>query len=276
MRRRGVAMLLVLGAAVLLLAAASVIARTRATRSLADGANSALTMAWAACDGAEPAVVEWLRRESRDVLLDPRTPAPNLTILHESFTTEGDRVTITITVWDQCGMVPTIDVDGLPSLREFVDRQGFSDRTDLLTAAPGLDLVRDDAFPSIDRAVALGGLCGTHNPAPGSDRRRGGSIPVLNVNTAPEAILRAVFADLQLDGVDRVLSARAAGEQAVVSGLQTGRTVSVHLAGSSTCWGVRTDVTVSGTGRRASASLWSVYTLRGGTWSREQRLVIPR
>lgn len=138
--------------------------------------------------------------------------------------------------------------------------------------APGLDLAHPAAliFPSRDRPHALGARLATHNPSPAPGGQRGGRVPAININTAPEPLLRAAYAHLGLSGIESVLQKRAAGERAETDQQRGGNQHAFRLVGSSTAWAVRVDATVGG----VQASIWSVYTFRAGAWIREQRLVI--
>jgi hypothetical protein len=282
MNRRGVAMLLVLAASVVLLSTAAIIARVRATQSLTQRTEQTLIEAWAVCEGAEPAVLAWLEQESREVVIDPDLPAPMVRLLDESFWLRGKQVRITLTAWDQHGMLPRTTVAQSTALRSLADRLGL-DRVDLTeTESPGIDLMPAGSFPRADYPTAPGGMISTHNPPPGAERRRDGSIASINVNTTPEPLLRALFEDLDRGDIDQVLGRRRSGERAEIhsSSTATGGGDPVRLVGSSGCWSVRTDVRITGPGNDgggggASASIWSVYSLRGGAWIREQRLVIP-
>lgn len=269
--RPGVAMLIVLAATVLLLSAASVIARSHATTALTARTDERLRLAWAACESAETPVLAWLEQESRRTVLPPDAP-PMVRVLDDRFTLAGLPAHVRVTAWDQTGMAPAVDAAAMPSFTPLLTRPQRRAARWVGVEAPGLDLADNSVavFPSPDQPDALGARIATHNPPPASGRQRGGPSPAINIHTAPEPLLRAAYEHLGVPGLDAVLRARRAGER--LEG-QTGRAADpggLRLIGSSTAWGVRTDATVGG----LRASVWSVYTLRAGTWVREQRLVI--
>lgn len=269
--RRGVAMLIVLAAAVLLLSAASVIARSRATATLAARTDERLHLAWAACEAAETPVLAWLQHESRRTVLPPESP-PLVRILDDPLTLAGLPARITVVAWDQTGMVPAIDTAAMPAFAPLLTRTERRAARWIGVESPGLDHAGASIpiFPTPDRPTALGARIATHNPPPGPVRHRGGQSPAINIHTAPEPLLRAAYEHLGLPGVETVLQSRRAGERVEAQSMRASDEDGLRLVGVSTAWGVRTDVTVDG----VRASVWSVYTLRAGTWVREQRLAI--
>lgn len=273
MSRRGVAMLIVLATAVILLSAASVVARSRATITLAERTDERLRLAWDACDAAEKPILAWLERESRNTVLDPDKP-PMVTLFDDRVRIGGHEATITASAWDQTAMIPAIELRTLPALAALLTPEERAGARWIGTDSgpPGLDSGHPYVaiFPSIDRPAALGARVATHNPPPGSSRQRGSQHPAIHINTAPEPLLRAVYQQFELSGLEAILQARRAGERTELNQQRRSEAQPIRLVGTSTAWGVRTDVTIDG----LRASTWSVYTLRAGTWTREQRLVI--
>jgi|GEM_PF-4676256 len=273
MNQRGVAMLIVLAAAVILLSAASVLARSRATAALSRGADERLRLAWASCEAAHAPILAWLERRSRRVVLAPDAP-PVVTVLDDTILIGDLEARVNVTAWDQTAMIPAVDLAKLPALSALLsrDERAAARWISVDRGSPGLDLGHQSVaiFPAPDRPGALGARVATHNPPPGPARQRGGQLPAFNVNTAPEPLLRAVYEQFELSGLDAVLQARRAGERAEINQQRGSNAQPIRLVGSSTAWGVRTDVTING----LRASIWSVYTLRAGTWIQEQRLVI--
>lgn len=269
--RRGVAMLIVLATAVLLLTAASVIALSRATATLAARTDERLYLAWAACEAAETPVLAWLQHESRSTVLPPESP-PMARILDDPLTIAGLPARITVVAWDQTGMLPAVDMAAIPAFASLLTRAERRAARWIGTESSGLDLADASIpiFPTPDLPTALGARVATHNPPPGPVRHRGGQSPAINIHTAPEPLLRAAYEHLGLPGIEAVLQARRAGERVESQSLRASDAAGLRLVGVSTAWGVRTDVTVDG----LRASVWSVYTLRAGTWVREQRLAI--
>jgi hypothetical protein len=269
--RRGVAMLIVLATAVLLLSAASVIARSRATAAMSARTDERLHLAWAACEAADTPILAWLQHESRRTVLPPDSP-PMVRILDDPLTLAGLPARITVGAWDQTGMVPAIDTAAMPSFAPLLTRSERRAARWIGVESPGLDLADASIpiFPTPDLPTALGARIATHNPPPGPVRHRGGQSPAINIHTAPESLLRAAYEHLGLPGVESVLQSRRAGERVEAERIRSSDPATLRLVGISTAWGVRTDVTIDG----LRASVWSVYTLRAGTWVREQRLAI--
>lgn len=269
MMRRGVAMILVLGASVLLLAAAAVIARARVTSTLRSDTDERLALAWSVVDAAESPIREWLARESGSVVLAPNTDAAMVLIMDSEFAVSGVPVTVSVTAWDQCGMLPALG----SAVRLAGQRPGPTgeDIGWFGHAHPGLDLWEGagSAFPSRLHPDRIGGLVATHNPRQ-TGRSRGGRV-TLNLNTAPAWLIDPILAGIGREGLDAILAARRQGEFVSFRGANHDwQGTELVLTGSSNAWGVRTDVTAGG----VVASVWSVYSRRGGTWVREQRLVI--
>ncbi len=269
--RRGVAMLVVLAAAVLLLSAASVIARSRATSALSARTDERLHLAWAAAEAAETPILVWLQHQSRRTVLSPDSP-PMVRILDDPIIISGLPARVTVVAWDQTGMLPATDTAVLPAFAPLLTRTERRAARWIGVESPGLDLADASIaiFPTPDSPTALGARIATHNPPPGPVRQRGGQSPSINIHTAPEPLLRAAYEHLGLPGVETVLQARRAGDRVEPQSVRASDAAGLGLVGVSTAWGVRTDITVDG----LRASVWSVYTLRAGTWVREQRLAI--
>lgn len=269
--RHGIAMLIVLASVVLLLSAASVVARSRATAALTARTDERLNLAWAACEAAEAPILAWLERESRGVVLPPDSP-PMVRILDDPLIIAGMPARITVVAWDQTGMIPAIDTASMPAFRPLLSPAERRAARWIARESPGLDLADASlpVYPTPERPSTLGARIATHNPPPGPIRQRGGQSPAINIHTTPEPLLRAAYEHLGLPGVDSVLRSRRARERAGVGSQRASESAGLRLVGTSTAWGVRTDATVDG----LRASVWSVYTLRAGTWIREQRLAI--
>lgn len=269
--RRGIAMLIVLAAAVLLLSAASVIARSRAMAALSARIDERLQLAWVASEAAEAPILTWLRHESRLTVLSPDAP-PMVRIVDDPLIIAGLPARITVVAWDQTGMVPAVDTSAMPAFAPLLTRTERRAARWIGAESPGLDLAETSIpiFPTPDLPTALGARIATHNPPVGPVRHRGGQSPAINIQTAPEPLLRAAYEHLGLPGVETVLRARRAGERVEAERTSSSDPATLRLVGVSTAWGVRTDVTVDG----LRVSVWSVYTLRAGTWVREQRLAI--
>ncbi|MEM9373747.1 MAG: hypothetical protein AAGA55_08900 [Planctomycetota bacterium] len=270
MNRRGAAMILVLGASVVLLTAAAVVARSRVTEEMHSNSGRALTLALNIAEAADDPILAWLRHESGDVVLPANNPAPSTSIMRSNLQIADCSVSVTVTAWDQHGMVPR-DSTLADSLSSPIPNPEVSvswlDEDD-----PGLDLGRANAgvFPSLTQPGRPGGLIATHNPPPGVRKGRSARIASINVHTAPIWLLDSLLSDTRGDELSRILAARRSGERADLSGIRSGAGEHIRLIGTSPAWSFRTDVRT----KHASVSVWSVYTRRGGVWVREQRLVI--
>lgn len=265
MNRRGVAMVMVLGATVVLLTAAAGIARSRADRAIRERSGSALTMGLAVADASEAPILAWLKQESRDAVVHPAERAPWLPVMDSELRVGDVPVRVTITAWDQHGMVPAE-----PEVAGAILSQGSTHAGWLDTDFGGLDQAARDArvFPSRAHPDRLGGVLATHSSAAGSRRGNVAGMYSLNLNTAPAWLLASAIPDPELVG--RILAARESGEPADVARLGSGVSGNARLIGSSPAWAFRTDVEVP----FARVSTWTVFVRDGGAWRREQRLVI--
>lgn len=138
---------------------------------------------------------------------------------------------------------------------------------------------------------AAGALLATHNtPTPARGRAgarplRAGALPVVvNVNTAPRALLEAALRSEGRGGLEAILTARGEGRpfnpgrlRSAASRAGEGR---IRLVGTSASWSVRIDVSVRDAQRAGHGatrrSIWAVYARGGDGWERVQQLVIDR
>jgi len=263
-------MILVLGATVVLLTAAAAIARVRVSNTLRARSSDSLILAWEVAHASEAPILAWLTNESSDVVLPLDAEFPMIEITDARLSVADVPVSLTITAWDQHGMVPNDAglVDVLPAR--------VADRLDeapwIEEAHPGLDQGNHgpSVFPSRDHPGALGGIIATHSPSPGSARGRAGRGAVVNVNTAPVWLLESLLSDSDGFSISDMLADRAAGDPVSYSGRGEILSDRIRFIGTSTAWSFRIDVETS----HARVSIWSVYTRRGGVWNREQQLVI--
>lgn len=267
MTRRGVAMILVLAACVVILTASAVVAQARANAALGAGTTDGLAMALELAEASEDATIAWLRHASREVVLEPSPEIIGVPIMNDRLEIGRREITVRVTAWDQCAMLPNTDLSDLPAMARLAGDQRPAWAGDRF---PGADHTK--TIPSA-RHDAASVRFATHNPEPNGQRQRGGASAAVNINTAPEPLLRAACADLGVASADSILVARRSGERATITTAGRADPSGLRLVAASTVWSVRTDIGVSGPGG-ASVAVWTVYTLVGGTWSRVQRFVI--
>lgn len=268
---RGIALLLVLATLVLAVTAAAGLARVAtAARLHAESARRA-AVADALLDAAEAPILDWLHHHAGRTVLPPEAGSPRVAILDDAVEFGGQQCRITVTAFDQCGMMPAswrgaiLPADVLDAL----DRAG-----EAFKAHPGLDLLACDrpTYPGAQESPvpAVGEVLATHNPP------RAGKVSAVNVNTGPIPLLEAVYAARGLGGLEAVLEARAAGRVASPGALKAPQDdpridedipLPVAMSGA---WAFRIDCVAGGLRR----SWWCVYADTGSNWERVQRLAI--
>ncbi|MFG0259456.1 MAG: hypothetical protein ACF8LK_03805 [Phycisphaerales bacterium JB041] len=275
-RQHGIALLLVLVALVLSVTAVAGLARVTATARMHHERDATTSLTRDLLHAAGAPILDWLERHAGRVVLPPEVSSPRFLVLDDRFQVRGKPCRITITAFDQCGMVPFNQTEGrlaaaLPSAAARLRAQagrGWDEH-------PGLDLLgaaghAHPVFPepgAPDR-TALGERLATHNPV------RPGRPATLNINTAPFELVAAVYAMHDLGGTDAVSDARAQGRVASPGAARAPRTGGagprILPVSMSTAWAFRIDC-------RAGQSLeswWCVYIDTGSSWERAQRLAI--
>ncbi|MEM9372526.1 MAG: hypothetical protein AAGA55_02685 [Planctomycetota bacterium] len=269
MTRRGVAMVLVLGAAVVMLTAAATVARLRVDRQIRSQVDRSLVQALEVTRASDAAIRAWLAAEADEVVLASDVSAPMLVVMDESIRLDGANIQIAITAWDQYGMIPR-DPLVLKHVAEHI-AEDVSEAGWLAASHPGLDQPGgvSRVFPTRRNPDRPGGVIATHNPPDKTRRGRGAAAVDINTNTAPRWLLDAL---LDQDPATRrgIRVARNQGERAPTSRRQESQDLAVRLVGTSPVWSFRIDVDSD----HARVSVWSVYANRGGVWTREQQLAI--
>jgi hypothetical protein len=269
--RRGIALLLVLATLVLAVTAAAGLARVAtAARLHAESARRAIA-ADALLDAAEAPILDWLHRHAGRTVLPPEATSPRVAVLDDEIEFGGQQCRLTITAFDQCGMVPpSWGASGRGTMLPTDILKAMERAGEALTEHPGLDLLDADrpTYPGAEErpVPAVGELLATHNPP------RPGRPPAVNINTAPIPLLHALYAARGLGGLEAVLEARAAGRVASPGALSAPRTdddipLPVAMSGA---WAFRIDCVAGGLHR----SWWCVYADTGSNWERVQRLAI--
>lgn len=264
--RRGVAMLLVLMTMTVLMVAVTIIAGTRTSSALSELQALDAIQANDLLRASQEPILHWLRSEANQAVVDPSLSAPMAPVLDQAAGSASRKARIRITAWDQQGMWPSNAQElGLEPPRDVPWHESQN---------PGIDHVdRDQRIaPSVEYPDALGGLIATHNPWPtraGSVRSRSGTS--INANTAPQALLQAVYAQYNLGDPSQLLASRAQGEwSAVTVSAQDARQRDIRVVSVSRVWAFRIDVWV-GTIQR---SCWCIYANQGGNWRLVQRFVL--
>lgn len=287
--RRGAALLVVLAILVVVVTACAALARFAATSALAHRTHARAMRASDLLHAAEAPITRWLERDSHKAVLPPDARVPAIAVLSDAWIAGEQEQSLTITAFDQMGMVPLAHARGGSPLRHALPAEAAVAAL-LESASPGLDQAERESpvFPvAIDAvpmsfggapsiqcesapsspSVALGALLATHNP-PDLGRRRAGSI---NVNTAPLPLLEAAMRRAGQGGLDRIVAARERGQPAPVpAAAGRSRQTDLELVGVSTVWSFRIDARV-GPLRR---SWWSVYVRTPAGWNCVQRLEI--
>lgn len=300
--RAGMALFLVLVTFVLTVTTCTALARLahRAhVTSLLDGwGNEALLLA----GEAQRPIEAWLSEQAGAVVLPATRRTPFSLLFNDAWEVEGVPYGLTVTAWDQNGMVPLQLAIAGSALRSSLPGGvllALARPVGSGLASPGLDLFDDalgetSAFPTCpssrrhwfgpagsgsqadtrsgpgsadarDRRVALGAFVATHNPGTGR----------INVNTAPLPLLREVFRLSGRGGLDQIETARSDGRLTLMGGLgPTGddpQAQSPQLVAQSDAWAFRVDARAG----RIERSWWLVYHEQEERWHLVQRIPIP-
>jgi len=301
-RGRGIALLLVLAALVVVVTGAASLARMAATTQISRQSAESERIASSLLDAAEAPIYAWLGSVSADVVLPPDNTEPSVAVIHDIIELGTQRCEFTIAAYDQFGMVPLREALRGSHLRMALPSwardslTGFEPRSDL---PAGLDdlashvsgvglvfphgvvtepIVFGDTSVSASQmdhptSPALGSLVATHNPLPdfGGRARRRISPSAINVNTAPMNVVEAALRAAGRGGLEQITAARAAGKPFAPGDAPVSRQGSgISLVGSSSVWAFRIDARVD----RVRRAWWSVYALDGSEWKLVQRLVV--
>lgn len=293
--RRGMALLLVLAALVVGLSAATIAAQAATTATVSQRVDRRQALVDDAALALGPALEAWLAQRSATVVLDPAAALPFVEVLRESCTLalDGEPCTIDIAVlaFDQRGMVPWEDAvrgDGLAAALPQVVSRRFAEHG-RASAAPGLDLVAarswSDAFdiPVWPTATRGSGEGATTSPGPSVAAfvaTHGRGVAVINVNTAPEGVVRAAEAMLGRSVWEVVREQRAIGKPAPVGafsfegdgrpaeGADASAARLPRFVASSDLWSFAVEVRCEG----ARSAWWITYDRSGAGWRVLQRV----
>ncbi len=270
--RRGVALLIVLAAVVLIACSASIAARARTTAALTLDHDRALAVADALLPAAEAAALQRLA-ELDSIVLPPESREPRLALLEDAIESEAGVIRLGVTAFDLRGMVPLdavreaafaglLDPRIIAAAEEAAPSRGLPPGPDLIEMGAGVGL-RVFPSPSVIGADGRASVASSVSFLEGSD-------VVLNVCTAPMELIEAALrrSGAQLRG--QIVAARAEGRApAVPAALPLGRGT-IRLTTRSDAWALRVDVGVG----RARRSWWSVVRLVDNEWRVVQRVVI--
>lgn len=273
-RRPGVALLLVLAALVLATTACAGLARAAAAARLRAELSHEERIAAALLRAAEAPILDWLHRHAGRVVLPADAATPRFPVMDDTLTIAGDACRVTITAFDQCGMVSgTARFGPADATLPAVASNAIARVGKVFARRPGLDVLAlgsdSDVYPACRAASepCIGELVATHNPA------RPGAATALNVNTAPMPLVAAVCAARGV-GIEAIEEARSAGRISSpgAAGMPAGEvSASAPLpVAMSTAWAFRIDCRAG----RVVRSWWCVYVDSGSNWERVQRLAI--
>lgn len=301
--RRGIALLLVLAWLVLLLAIVVGVAQVAATHHARRTIDRDTRIADAVHRAAADAIRLFLEHDAARVVLPPDAEAPDVqapevpgvSVLHDQLQLGDARaITVRVTAWDQCGMVPIDRLHPGSPFRAVVPAEALgaidalrstsvppSFGLDTLLAASGEDAGSMSIFPrhgadqpqrqlaDVDPQLrlqeplagsranappAIGAIVATHNDEPWS----------ININTAPVALLEAALRHEGRGGIEPILQARSRGLAAQASSLSptaappSGPPVdggSIAFVTSSDSWAFRIDIIVGQT----TTAWWEVH-----------------
>jgi hypothetical protein len=259
-------MLVVLLTLTVIVSAVAVIARTRTTEQLVRSHAVRDARLAELLQNSDAPIRAWLDEVAGGVVLPPETVTPMIRVTGSSMVHDGEELSIQITAWDQLGLYP----------RNLMDLGIDLSATEVAwknSVLPGVDEAASrSAFPSAQWPASTGGLVATHNPWPtrsGATRSRSGA--QININTAPQELIVAVFEHFQLGDPSWIFVQRAAGEFVTMTQQIVGADrAPISLVSVSRVWSFRIDARI-GTIRR---SCWCVYAKQGGKWRMVQRIAI--
>lgn len=149
-RRSGAALLWTLAVLILTLTATLSVAQLAATATSQRKLDRAEGMAFALLPAAEEAITHWLQQHSSKVILPPDADQPQALVLDDLIIIEDQQLRLTITAFDQCGMMPLRAViDGSPL------RLAVEDEVLRIADASGLNDIADDEPLGLDRLAIL-------------------------------------------------------------------------------------------------------------------------
>ncbi|MEM9066811.1 MAG: hypothetical protein AAGB51_15140 [Planctomycetota bacterium] len=282
LRRRGVALLLVIAVMLIGTSAAIVAARASTTTKLSARMSDQDWTAFGLLASTDEPIQWWLTEASSEIVLDPDVMSPRVPLLVDTLgLTRDTDATVRITAYDQCGMLPRPLAATLGEQLDLPDRVVESLASS--EPAPGLDTLPIDTLPfpwPVGAKPAVGDLIATHNPLPSPNLQESSNTTLqLNVNTAPRTVLDLVFEAAGLGNRQAVMSARSRGESAPTDLVLRQRAGDagnaagylIRLVSASDTWSFRIDIQVGS----VHHAWWATYANDRGSWRMVQRLAIP-
>jgi len=289
-------MLIVLSLLVVVVTAIGGLARAAAMRhreTKADTSAIAAIFLLDAIESPEGPVVHWLEEDSQQAVLSPDVTEPRVPVLDDIWFVDGETYRVTVTAWDQCGMVPLqLARKGSPLrlvLPEHV-RRLIDDAEVEQTTKPGLDqfvgVARETGRETVVFPSAVHGREGAQQfslsgesviaghaddtstalrlpaliPFGGLVATHNVDPPRININTAPLPLVEAALREAGFGGIDSIRHARREERSAILStgaaaGRRRGDDRSLRIVNTSDLWSFRIDITVG----KVTTAWWCVY-----------------
>jgi len=285
---RGIALVMVLFAILVIGVVMSVTLQRLLTQQQIELSDASARLGDRLLITADELIDEWLRMQSPDVILPSDVPEPVVSVLHDQLNAvplHGNRsgdIEIRVTAWDQRGMVPAqlrrsaspLRMALHPEQLRLLDRCAGPRFIDLLTASEesgtyaslfpepvrGTKVVFGDDDPqtapmtavpgSIDRLQGV--LAAVSPQAFGDD-----SSILVNIHTAPAALLEPAYREAGRGGIEQLLAMRDQGLPVPLADPEVGGRAAprVRLVTQSDAWAFRVDIRVADVQR----SWWMVY-----------------
>lgn len=281
---RGVALLLVLAAVVLVSSAAVAAMRWRVIARASDLEGIDLEMCHALMIASEDIIETWLQEESRFVVLPSDAVHPGLV----AFQARAGDWSLTITAWDTLGMAPAHH-EPLLSTAESLTGVAASWLSELpengtlgwdnvwrmnsgsLEVFPSFEDKSSEDQTTLAAVIALPKkTSGVRGPRSRSTRSQDRQVRI-NVQTAPMWLLEAAMESAGRGGLDAIMNARDRGERSPLPAADgSASDGSIRFVSSSDRWSFRVDAR-SG---RIMQSYWMTYQSAGG-WELRERYVVP-
>ncbi|HED54118.1 MAG TPA: hypothetical protein ENJ00_07945 [Phycisphaerales bacterium] len=268
-RRRGIALLLVLGTLVLVVSTLGLLslasAQTHRAASVSVREQTASDLLYA----AEPLVRQWLADQAPRAVVPPDAIEPKILVAEIRWTEFGRDGSLRIAAWDLLGMIPARTPPASPLWLSVGD--GLRDR-DYANMSTLLDIPDSPRHPSVtESTTAVGGQIAIIPKLP---RRSAATISSpININTAPRPLLEAALTLAQRGDLAAIITARAEDRPSPAPPPHSGRSQQkplVGLTGRSTLWAVRVDAEIHDVKR----SWWTVYESRSNDWEIIERHAI--
>lgn len=284
MRRRGIALLLVLAIVAVTLTGLTLLVRSHTTRMLSVRLNSHEQLLDEVRTVAESLAERWLAEDAAQAVAS--LEIPSITVLEDRIPIGEDKVIVSIIAFDRQGMLSMEAAKSVVGSRALARLSpGVKARLETIASearrATGLDDLaqllnsNSQVYPSADDKSPAVEAIGAFIAMPAS-----GVENAININTAPARLLEAVMRDLGRGGIEELLEARDQGAWTATTNLAPGAEETsgggdgFRLTDASSGWSFRIDLEIEGLRR----SWWLVYDLEQGRdgqlWRRTQRLAI--